>query len=82
MKEARQCEQEAHGRPEVAVDEATARTRVDMLHELVRIGHAADNTVSIPQSEILNLMSSLADNALQGKRSMLMSEASAELQKS
>ena len=76
---ARQFGQEVQDRTEVADAEATPRTQADMLHELFRIEHVAEPRISNQQVEILNQMNSLAENAIQGRRKMLMSGACAEV---
>ena len=61
--------------------EATAQRQADMLHESSRIEEqVAENTVSNQQVEIVTQLNSIAENAVQGQRRMLMSEACAELQ--
>ena len=59
---ARQYEQEAHDRTEVAVAEATARTQADMLREVSGLSTLL-TTVSNQQMEVLNQMILVAQNA-------------------
>ena len=60
--------------------QATAQTQADMLHEFFRTGRLCGNTVSNQQPEILNQMNWVAEHAMQGQRSMLMSEEIADKQ--
>ena len=67
------------GRIDIAIGAPTAQTQANMLHEFFRTEQVAENTISNQQLEILNQMNSVAAKAMQGQRSMVMSEACAEL---
>ena len=72
INEARHHEQEAHHRCDVACAEATVQTHADMLHKIFRVEQVARNTVPNQRT--------LAEHAIPGKRSSLVSEEIAELQ--
>ena len=78
MNAARQYEQGARDRTEVAVPDATAQTQVDMLQEFFRIEQVAENTFAKQQVVISNQMNAVAEHAIQGQRPLLMSETFTE----
>ena len=80
MNAARPYEQEAHDRDEVADAEATAQTQAGMFHEQFPAEQIVEYTFSNQQMEMINQRNSVAENAIEGQRSMLMSEAFAEVQ--
>ena len=76
---AQEYEQAAHGEVHVAVAQATEMSRVDMLARVSALHHRGEQSWTSPQVMSLDQMNSVAGDALEKIRRILMSEASAAL---